>query len=259
MSRRRTPGPMPKQTPSEKDLLERIDRDRLPRHIAIIMDGNGRWARRRHLPRTEGHRRGVDVSRETVKAASDIGIEVISLYAFSTENWIRPKIEVSFLMRLLNRFLSTELDQLLENNVQLRISGRPEGLPASVQRSIHKALAATKDNTGIILNMALNYSGRMEIVDAFQEIAQAVQAGELDPGDITTEHVSQHLYHPKLPDPDLLIRTSGEFRVSNFMLWQIAYSEIWITDRLWPDFSRADLYQAIVDYQQRERRFGGIG
>ena len=259
MTRQSQHKPMAKHLPSEKDLLDQIDTERLPRHIAIIMDGNGRWARKRRLPRTEGHRRGVNVAREMVKAANDIGVEVISLYAFSTENWVRPKSEVSFLMRLLNRFLSTELDQLVENNVRLRISGQPEGLPKSVQRSIRKAIAATVDNSGIILNMALNYSGRVEITDAIRKIAGAVQAGELDLGEITSELVAQHLYHPELPDPDLLIRTSGEFRVSNYMLWQIAYAEVWITDCLWPDFSRANLYQAILDYQQRNRRFGGIG
>lgn len=236
-------------------LLKQIDLDRLPRHIAVIMDGNGRWARERRLPRVAGHRAGIDSVREIVELSARLGIEVLTLYAFSMENWKRPRAEVTTLMALLREYVRKELQTLQTNNIRFRIIGRLEDLPDSAQRELRRALDQTKDLTGLVFNIALSYGGRTEIVDACRSILRA----GLQPEEIDTERFADHLYTAGQPDPDLLIRTSGELRVSNFLLWQIAYSEIWVTETLWPDFRRGDLFRAILDYQRRERRYGGLG
>lgn len=228
----------------------------LPRHIAIIMDGNGRWARRRNLPRIAGHREGVRSVRDVVEACGQLGIEVLTLYTFSIENWQRPKEEVTALMKLMVRTVRRELNDLLKNNVKLMTIGRLEDLPKPTRDSMKDAIEKTKHCTGLILNLALSYSGRREILDAVKKVAQKVRTGELNTNQINEEVFSQYLYTANLPDPDLLIRTSGELRVSNFLLWQMAYTEIYVTDVLWPDFRRGDLYKAIEAYQKRERRFG---
>ena len=230
----------------------------MPAHVAVIMDGNGRWATRKGLPRVAGHREGVKAARAIVRAADAIGLRYLTLYAFSTENWSRPKPEVSMLMTLLERAIVDELPELMERNVRLRVIGRPSGVPLPVRRGIDHVVNATKANTGLALLMAFNYGGRDELLDAFRALARRVRAGELQPEDITESHVSAALYTEGVPDPDLLIRTSGEMRISNFLLWQIAYTELWMTKTLWPDFGAADLYRAVVDFQQRSRRFGGV-
>lgn len=234
------------------------DREALPTHIAVIMDGNGRWAKQRSLPRIAGHRAGMKTVKEIVKAADDIGIGILTLYAFSTENWKRPRDEVDFLMKLPQEFLSTELDELIERNVCIRMVGSKEELPAFTRDALEKAERKTINNTGLKLNFALNYGGRNEIVRAIAEISQQVKEGGLEPEEITESLIAQHLYTREFPDPDLLIRTSGEIRLSNFMLWQMAYTELWFTDVLWPDFSKENFYQAIADYQGRARRYGSV-
>jgi undecaprenyl diphosphate synthase len=239
-------------------LLRQIDPGRLPSHVAIIMDGNGRWAARRHQPRVAGHRAGAEAVRATVETSARLGISYLTLYAFSTENWSRPAQEVSMLMSLLERAIVNELPELMERNVRLRVIGRREGVPAPVARGIDRVVQATADNTGLGLFMAFNYGGRDELLDAFRQLARRVAAGELTPEAISEEHVSRELYTRDVPDPDLLIRTSGEMRVSNFLLWQIAYTELWVTSTLWPDFGAADLYRAVADFQGRTRRFGGV-
>jgi undecaprenyl diphosphate synthase len=222
--------------------------------VAIIMDGNGRWAARRHLPRVEGHRAGIDAVRDTVETAARLGIRVLTLYAFSVENWKRPRSEVSVLMALLKRYLALELDTLRRENIRFRVCGRREGLAPDVASELDRAVDATAGNTGMEFNIALNYGGRAEIVDAARRVIEAgIPAGELD-----ERRFSEFLYTAGQPDPDLLIRTSGELRVSNFLLWQIAYAELYITETLWPDFTRADLLQAIIAFQKRDRRFGGL-
>ncbi len=242
----------------EHSLLQAIDFDRLPRHVAVIMDGNGRWARRRHKPRVEGHRAGITSVRDVVETSARLGLEVLTLYAFSVENWKRPKAEVSTLMGLLKRYLRMELDTLLRNNIRFRVIGRQEELPEDVREELARGIDKTRDQTGLLFNIALNYGGRAELVDAVKSLtAELIAAGR------GTEAVDEcalaaHLYTAGQPDPDLLIRTSGELRVSNFLLWQIAYAEIWVTDVLWPDFRRRHLLQAIADFQKRERRYGGI-
>lgn len=241
----------------ELELANRIDPKRLPRHIAVIMDGNGRWAKKRFLPRAAGHRAGVESVRSTIEACSRLEIDALTLYAFSVENWKRPKDEVNTLWSLLLRYLRQELDSLTENGVRLQVIGRTAELPAEVQTELTSAIARTEANTGLTLTVALNYGGRSEIVDAVnQAIADARSKGD----DVRVDEASfeKYLYTAGLPDPDLLIRTSGEVRVSNFLLWQIAYTEIWVTDKLWPDFREADLLEAILDFQGRERRFGGL-
>ena len=243
----------------DADLLSQIDRTRLPRHIAIIMDGNGRWAHRRRLPRIAGHRAGAEAVRRTVESASRLGIAALTLYAFSTENWKRPQTEIDTLWTLLREYLRKELAEIHRNNIRLQILGRYEQLPAEVKRDLEEALRRTAANTGMVLNVALNYSARAELVDAFQEILRCARDAAGPAPQITEEMVSEHLYTRGLPDPDLLIRTSGEMRVSNFLLWQIAYAEIWVTDTCWPDFTSQHLYQAILDFQKRERRYGGLG
>ncbi|MFQ5926482.1 MAG: isoprenyl transferase [Terriglobia bacterium] len=238
-------------------LWARIDPSRLPRHIAIIMDGNGRWARRRRLPRVAGHRAGVGTVRRMVELCAQIGIPVLTLYAFSLDNWKRPRQEVVFLMRLLREYVRKELRTLERNNICLRVIGRWKELPEAVQADVAQAVAATRENTGMQLVVALNYSARAELVDAVNALLEVHQRNGF-PGRIEENALSARLYTHNLPDPDLLIRTSGEMRVSNFLLWQIAYAEIWVTDTFWPDFSDRHLLQAIYDYQQRERRYGAL-
>ena len=245
----------------ESDAYLRLDPARLPRHIAIIMDGNGRWARRRHLPRVAGHRAGVAAVRSTVETAARIGIPALTLYAFSEENWKkRPKSEVDFLMRLLCHYLKAEIKTLNENNIRLAYIGRKHELPAVVQREMAEASEATAANTGMILTLALNYSARSEIVDAFRSLAEAASRnGGLDHLQLTEQAISENLYTRDLPDPDLVVRTSGEMRLSNFLLWQLAYAEIYVTQTLWPDFRGLQLLEGIEEYQKRERRYGGLG
>jgi len=230
----------------------------VPAHVAVIMDGNGRWATGRGLPRVAGHREGVKAVRTLVRAADEVGLRFLTLYAFSTENWRRPQDEVTTLMRLLEESIYRELPELMERNVRLRVIGRPTGVPLPVRRGIDHVVRETRANTGLTLMMAFNYGGRDELLDAFRALAGRVRAGELSPEDISEAHVSQALYTDGVPDPDLLIRTGGEMRISNFLLWQIAYTELWITSILWPDFGPGDLYRALVDFQRRSRRFGGV-
>src|SRR6185369_10179074 len=246
------------EQPGSEDLLGQLDPARLPRHVAVIMDGNGRWAAKKRLPRIAGHRAGADAVRRTVESAARLGLECLTLYAFSTENWKRPRFEIRALMDLLVEYLRKELHSLKENNIQFRMIGRSDELHLSVLEQIRKAELSTFQNTGLRLNIALNYGGRAEIVDAFRKLARDVAAGRLQPDEIDEEILGCNLYTRKLPDPDLLIRTSGEMRLSNFLLWQIAYTEIYVTDTLWPDFGRKDLYEAIVAFQKRERRYGGL-
>jgi undecaprenyl diphosphate synthase len=248
-----------KCSPTEEELLKKIDYNNLPQHVAIIMDGNGRWAQKRFLPRIAGHRVGLKSVHEVVEAASDIGIKVLTLYAFSTENWRRPRKEINALMGLLVKFLRKELNEMHEKNVRFRTIGRVSALPELVCRELEHAIQTTKVNSGIIVNVALNYSGRTEMVDAVRGIIEEIKDGKINPEDIDEQLISQHLYTNQVPDPDLLIRTSGELRISNFLLWQLAYAEIVVTDTFWPDFRRPEFFQAIIDYQKRERRFGAVG
>jgi undecaprenyl diphosphate synthase len=238
----------------EEALARQVMFDRLPRHVAIIMDGNGRWAGQRHLPRVEGHRAGIDAVRDVVETSARLGLEVLTLYAFSVENWKRPAAEVSTLMMLLKRYLRSELSTLLGNNIRFKVIGRSEALAPDVLEELSDAERKTSANTGMLFNIALNYGGRTEIVDA---VRRALAAG-LEPQDVDEERFSGLLYTAGQPDPDLLIRTSGEMRVSNFLLWQIAYAEIWVTDTLWPDFRCRHLLEAVLAYQKRDRRYGGI-
>lgn len=233
-------------------MLELINKNKLPLHIAIIMDGNGRWAKKHHLPRLAGHREGAKAVREVVRACGELGIKYLTLYAFSTENWARPRKEVTGLMRLLSATLKREALELNQNNVRFQVIGRIEELPDYAQRQISQAIELTKDNTGLILNLALNYGGRQEITDAVKKLV----GDGLKPENISESEISKRLYTKDMPDTDLLIRTSGEYRVSNFLLWQIAYTEIYVTSVLWPDFGKKELCEAIGDYQKRERRFG---
>jgi undecaprenyl diphosphate synthase len=238
----------------EARLLAQLDPDRLPRHIAVIMDGNGRWARHRRLPRVAGHRAGIRAVREIVEVAARLGIGMLTLYAFSRENWKRPPSEVGTLMALLREFLKKELNEMVDNGIRLAVIGRLDDLEPAVRKDVETALEATANNTGMQLCIALSYGGRTEIVDACKSIMRdGIGPDELDP-----ELFERHLYTAGQPEPDLLIRTSGELRISNFLLWQIAYAEIWVTDTLWPDFRRRQLFEALVDYQQRERRYGGL-
>ncbi|HVM47043.1 MAG TPA: isoprenyl transferase [Candidatus Acidoferrum sp.] len=230
----------------------------LPRHVAIIMDGNGRWAKERHLLRIEGHRAGAESARVIIRTAGEIGIKYLTLYAFSVENWNRPKDEVDALMKYLVHYLKTETPELNKNNVHLEIIGQVYRLPELVQEHLRKSVATLAKNNGLTLIMALSYGGRTEIVDAVRGIAQKVKAGELDPPDITEQVFAQHLYTRNVPDPDLLIRTSGEMRVSNFLLWQISYTELVVTPTLWPDFRKPQFYAALEEYNRRHRRFGAI-
>jgi undecaprenyl diphosphate synthase len=244
--------------PGDTKLLEEVRAQPRPAHVAIIMDGNGRWATARGLPRIAGHREGVKAARAIVRAADAIGLRYLTLYAFSTENWSRPEDEVTMLMRLLEESIYRELPELMDNNVRLRVIGRTAGVPLPVRRGLDHVVTETEKNTGLTLLVAFNYGGRDELLDAFRALARRVQAGELAPDGISEADVSGALYTDGVPDPDLLIRTSGEMRVSNFLLWQIAYTELWITPTLWPDFAPADLYRAVADFQGRTRRFGGV-
>jgi undecaprenyl diphosphate synthase len=244
---------IPPGSPDET-LARQVNFDHLPAHIAIIMDGNGRWAAQRHLPRVEGHRAGIDSVRDVVETSARLGIDVLTLYAFSVENWKRPKAEVATLMMLLKRYIRLELNTLLKNNIKFRVIGRAEELAPDVQDELEIGVRQTAANTGMLFNIALNYGGRAEIVDA----ARRVLSAKMKPEDLDEKRFAEFLYTANQPDPDLLIRTSGEMRVSNFLLWQIAYSEIWVTETLWPDFRRRDLLEAVVAYQKRERRYGGI-
>ena len=230
----------------------------LPRHIAIIMDGNGRWANQRHLPRIEGHRAGAESARTIIRVAGELGVKYLTLYAFSVENWNRPKDEVDALMKYLVHYLKTETPELNKNNVRLEVIGQIYRLPENVQEHLRKSIAALSKNNGLTLIMALSYGGRTEIVDAVRSIAAKVRARELDPADITEQVFSQHLYTRNFPDPDLLIRTSGEMRVSNFLLWQISYTELVVTPVLWPEFRRPQFFAALEEYNLRQRRFGGL-
>jgi undecaprenyl diphosphate synthase len=235
-------------------LARQVNFDQLPSHIAIIMDGNGRWAAQRQLPRVQGHQAGIASVRDTVETSARLGIQVLTLYAFSVENWKRPPFEVRTLMTLLKRYLRLELKTLLKNNIRFTVIGRMEGLDPDIQHELARAIDATASNAGMRFNIALNYGGRAEIVDAARRLIEAgVRPDELD-----ERRFSDYLYTAGQPDPDLLIRTSGELRVSNFLLWQIAYAEIWVTEVLWPDFRRRHLLEAILDYQKRDRRYGGI-
>ena len=242
----------------ELSLLHAIDFQRLPRHVAVIMDGNGRWANLRRKARVEGHRAGIASVRDVVETSARLGLEVLTLYAFSVENWKRPPSEVSTLMSLLKLYLRKELNTLLRNNIRFKVIGRAEALPADVRQELERGSEATRGCTGMMFNIALNYGGRTEITDAVRRLVHDARERGLDPSQIGEDTISSYLYTAGQPDPDLLIRTSGEMRISNFLLWQIAYAEIWVTDVLWPDFRRRHLLQAVVDFQKRERRYGGI-
>jgi len=233
-----------------------FDPDKLPRHIAIIMDGNGRWAKRRSLDRVRGHHVGAESVKEIVRASREIGIPWLTLYAFSEENWNRPKYEVRVLMNLLKRFLKGEMDEMHKNGIRLRAIGRIEKLPAATRNTLNEAIEYTALNRDMTLTLALSYGGRQEILDAFRHLGSQVEHGALSPSEITEETISRSLYTSDIPDPELLIRTSGEHRISNFLLWQIAYTEIYVTPTLWPDFRKEEYYLAIEDFQKRERRFG---
>jgi undecaprenyl diphosphate synthase len=238
----------------DETLARQVNFDRLPAHVAIIMDGNGRWAAQRHLPRVEGHRAGIDSVRDVVETSARLGIGVLTLYAFSVENWKRPRAEVNTLMMLLKRYIRLELSTLLKNNIRFKVIGRAEELSPDVQRELEIGVRQTEHNTGMQFNIALNYGGRAEIVDA----ARRAMAAGISPDDLDERRFGEFLYTAGQPDPDLLIRTSGEMRVSNFLLWQIAYAEIWVTETLWPDFRRRDLLESVLAYQKRDRRYGGI-
>jgi undecaprenyl diphosphate synthase len=242
----------------EDDLKQRIRIRPVPRHVAVIMDGNGRWATSRGLPRVAGHGEGVKAVRGVVRTAGELGIQFLTLYAFSSENWNRPHQEVSTLMTLLERSIERELPELMERNVRFRVIGRPDGVPPRVGERIQRLIETTSRNTGLTLLMAFNYGGRDELVDAVRALAREVQSGALRPEDIDEVRVSRALYTEGIPDPDLLIRTSGELRLSNFLLWQVAYTELWMTPTLWPDFGVREFCLAVADFQQRNRRFGRV-
>ena len=242
----------------KQDLLEKIDKNNMPKHIAIIMDGNGRWAKEQGKPRTYGHYAGAERLKEIVRIADNIGVKALSAYAFSTENWKRPAAEVNFIMKLLDRYLTNEIETFQKNNVCVRFMGSREGLPKNVQEKMDNAIQQTKHNTGIILNLAINYGGQAEILQAVKKIAAEVKDGLLSIDEINLTSFENYLYTKDLPPLDLLIRTGGDSRVSNFMLWQIAYAEIWNTEIYWPDFSSEYFLQAVRDFQKRDRRFGGL-
>jgi len=237
---------------------EDLDKTKLPIHVAVIMDGNGRWARKHLLSRIRGHEKGAEAVRAVVRACREIGIAYLTLYAFSTENWQRPKSEVDALMALLIKFLKSEQKELAENDIRLAVIGQIKRLPAKVQRALQETMELTRENSALQLNLALSYGSRAEIVDMAQRLARKAKSGQIDPDSIDAETVAQHLYTHDIPDPELLIRTSGEMRISNFLLWQIAYAEIYVTPTYWPDFGRDEFYEILRDYQQRERRFGRV-
>jgi len=242
----------------DEQLPVEISPDNIPRHVAIIMDGNGRWAKRRGLPRIVGHQNGMKAVKRATIAADELGIKYLTMYAFSTENWKRPKEEVDFLMRLPEEFLALELDDLVAKNVQVRVMGDTAALPSYTRKAMEIAVSRTENNTGLILNFALNYGGRKELEDCMRSLGEDIKAGLLSPDQITADLIDQRLLSGGLPDPDLLIRTSGEMRLSNFMLWQLAYSELWFTDVYWPEFTKEHLLEAVAEYQRRSRRYGGL-
>lgn len=235
-----------------------ISKDNIPQHVAIIMDGNGRWAKRIGMPRVVGHQNGMKAVKRAAIAAAELGIKYLTLYAFSTENWTRPKDEVDFLMRLPQEFLAIELDELIEKNVRVKMMGIEEHLPSHTIKALEEAIRKTENNTGLILNLALNYGSRLEMTECVKQIGRDIEKGLLKPDDITPELIGDTLLSRDMPDPDLLIRTSGELRLSNFMLWQLAYSELWFTDIYWPEFNKEHLYEAVAEYQRRSRRYGGL-
>jgi undecaprenyl diphosphate synthase len=241
---------------SYKELIKKLDKEKMPRHIAIIMDGNGRWAKQHNTIRVNGHKKGVETVRKMVETGVEIGLEYLTVYAFSTENWRRSKSEVSYLLKLIMNSLINEIDELNKNNVNIRFVGSKEELTKIYTKKVKENCEKTWKNDGLHLNVAMNYGGRREIIEASREIAKKVYDKELEIADISDELFAEHLYTAGMPDPDLLIRTSGEMRLSNFLIWQCAYSEIWVTDSLWPDFSRSEFIQAILDFQNRNRRFG---
>jgi undecaprenyl diphosphate synthase len=242
----------------DEALLAQIDWSRLPRHVAVIMDGNGRWAAQRGQPRVVGHRAGVEAVRAAVDTGARLRLGALTLYAFSTENWKRPRLEVDALMRMLKRYLRIELESIDRQNIRFQPIGRIEGLRDSVRRELQHAVERTAQNTGMVLSVALNYGGRAEIVDAVRGAVRALVAGGRSPEEVTEDDIGRNLYTRGLPELDLLVRTSGELRISNFLLWQAAYSEIYVTETLWPDFRRADMLEAVIAYQRRDRRFGGL-
>lgn len=244
-------------SPRDQDIEEMVKKDKVPNHIAIIMDGNGRWAVERGLSRKEGHRRGVETVRSVVKNSSELGIKVLTLFAFSTENWRRPVGEINYLMGLPEIYFKSELPELMINNVRVSLIGSKERLPGKVQKTIDEGIEATKNNTGMILNFALNYGARSEIVRAVNRLLDEAKEGKIGSA-VDEADFEKYLYTAGLPDPDLLIRTSGELRISNFLLWQLAYSELWFADVYWPDFSKKHLLNAVYDYQQRKRRYGKV-
>ena len=250
-------------TAMDAETVERVrelglDPDRLPRHIAVIMDGNGRWAQERGLPRYEGHRQGVRSVRSTIEECCRLGIGQLTLYCLSSENWMRPQTELDFLMALLHQYLIEERQEILEQNIRFQMIGDRSPLPDLVNREMDENIRLSRDNTGTVLCLAINYGGRGEITEAVRAIARRVRDGDLAPGDVTEATISDSLYTAGMPDPDLLIRTAGEMRVSNFLLWQISYAELWVTQKCWPDFDRAELHTALRDYETRVRRFGGL-
>jgi undecaprenyl diphosphate synthase len=240
------------------DSLPDVPPDRRPRHVAIIMDGNGRWAQRRNLPRIEGHRRGVASVRRTVEEAARLHLEQITLYCLSSENWKRPQSELDFLMHLLEQYMIEERQTIMTQNIVVRIIGRRDGIPAATLAEMDKTVEMSGANNGTRLCLAINYGGRAEMVDAVRRIALKAKSGELDPAALDEETIASHLYTAGMPDPDLLIRTAGELRISNFLLWQISYAELWVTQKCWPEFEETDLHQAIRDFAARDRRFGGL-
>lgn len=251
-------GPTTEQVLSEQELYEQIQKHPVPEHIGIIMDGNGRWAKKRGLPRTAGHAAGMKRVRETIRTASDLGIKALTLYSFSTENFKRPKDEVEYLMKLPIEFLRTDLQELIDRNVKVQMLGDKEKTPSYTQSALREFEVQTEHNTGMILNFAISYGSRDEILQAVREIIEEVEKGNIDKDQITEQVMSDHLLTRGLPDPDLIIRSSGEIRISNFLLWQLAYSELWFTEELWPDFSKKIFYQAILDFQKRNRRYGAV-
>lgn len=240
------------------ELLANVPRERWPRHLAIIMDGNGRWAERRNLPRIEGHRLGVETVRKITEECANLGLEQLTLYCLSSENWKRPQQEIDFLMHLLEQYMIEERTTIMDNNLRVRMVGRRTNIPEQVLRELDRTVEMSRQNDGMWLNLAINYGSRAELVDAMQQIAGKIKSGELSPEQIDEPLVSGHLYTAGCADPDLLIRTAGEMRVSNFLLWQISYAEIWVTDKCWPEFTEATLHDAIADFARRNRKFGGL-
>ncbi len=244
--------------PSASGVPAGLDPAKIPRHVAVIMDGNGRWAKQRMMNRIRGHEKGAETVRTIVETSREVGIGALTLYAFSTENWRRPRAEIAALMTLLKRFLQSEKETMLKNDIRLNVVGQPRRLPADVREALDGTMTATAANKSMTLNLALSYGGRTEITEAVQAIARKAADGAVNPDDITADTVADHLYTAGMPDPDLLIRTSGEMRISNFLLWQIAYAELFITDTLWPDFGRDEFIDILRDYQRRDRRFGKV-